>query len=241
LCLQNGVDNEPYLAAALGEENVIAGTITSAIGRQNEGEIVLERRRGVGIAEAHPRARMIAGAMAQAGLNPHLYPNPAAMKWSKLLTNLLTNASAAILDMPPAEVLAHPGLFRLEMLQLREALGVMSRQSLPVVDLPGTPVRALAFAARTLPFTLARPLLARAIGKGRGGKMPSLHIDLHSGRGKTEAAYLNGAVVRHGARLGLPTPVNARLAALLLDLTGKKTPLKTFAHKPPALLEAIFR
>ncbi len=241
LCLQNGVDNEPSLAAALGEANIIAGTVTSAIGRRIGGEIVLERRRGVGIAAVHARAPLIAGAMSQAGLNPRLYPDPAAMKWSKLLTNLLTNATAAILDMTPAEVLAHPGLFRLEMLQLREALGVMALQSTPVVDLPGTPVRALAFATRFLPLALARPLLARAVGSGRGEKMPSLHIDLHSGRGKSEAGYLNGAVVRHGARLGLPTPVNAGLTELVLDLTEKKMPLETFAQKPQALLDAVFQ
>jgi len=54
LCLQNGVDNEPALAAAFGQEGVIAGTVTSAIGRTGIGEIVLERLRGVGIAAGNP-------------------------------------------------------------------------------------------------------------------------------------------------------------------------------------------
>jgi Ketopantoate reductase PanE/ApbA C terminal. len=78
---------------------------------------------------------------------------------------------------------------------LRECLAVMKAQGIDVVDLPKTPVRALAFATR-LPLWLSKPLLGRAAGSGRGGKMPSFHIDLHSGRGKSEVDYLHGAVVR---------------------------------------------
>lgn len=48
--------------------------------------------------------------------------------------------------------------------------------------------------------------------------MPSLHIDLHGGRGKTEVDYLNGAVVRFGLRLGVPTPINRVLNETLLAL-----------------------
>jgi 2-dehydropantoate 2-reductase len=241
LCLQNGVDNEPILAAALGQEKVIPGTVTSSISRRGVGDILLERLRGVGISAAHNHAVTFAAAMTEAGLNPRLYPNPGAMKWSKLLTNLLTNASAAILDMTPAEVLAIPDLFNLEILQLREALKVMDAQNLPVLDLPKTPVRALAFAVRTLPSGIARPLMAQAIGKGRGGKMPSLHIDLHSGSGKSEVGNLNGAVVRHGTRLGISTPINAMLTDILQALTRNELSREKFSKKPFALLEAIFR
>ena len=44
LCLQNGVENEPALAAVLGEDRVIPGSVTSAIGRKAAGEIVLEKK-----------------------------------------------------------------------------------------------------------------------------------------------------------------------------------------------------
>lgn len=36
--------------------------------------------------------------------------------------------------------------------------------------------------------------------------MPSFHIDLHGGRGRTEVDYINGAVVRYGEHTGVPTP-----------------------------------
>ena len=230
LCLQNGVENELALGKILGADKVIAGTVTTAVAKDGPGRIRLERKRGLGLAAGHPLSNRLAGALDGAGLNARVYKDAASMKWSKLLTNLLTNASCAILDMSPAEVMANPGLFALEMRQLSEALSVMKAQGFEVVDLPGTPVRALALAAR-LPAALARPLMARAVGRGRGGKMPSLHIDLYGGKSRSEVDWLNGAVVRAGARLGVPTPTNSffneTLQALLSDPRGnpfKKDP-----------------
>jgi 2-dehydropantoate 2-reductase len=238
LCLSNGVDNEPALAAALGDDKVIAGTVTSSIGRRAAGDIVLERLRGVGIAAGHPLSGALAAALDEAGLNARLYPRAADMKWSKMLTNLLANATSAILDMTPAEVFAEPRLFALEMAMLREALAVMKAQLIRAVDLPGTPVRSLAWATK-LPALVSRPLLNKAVGGGRGGKMPSFHIDLHSGRGHSEVDWLNGAVVRYGEKAGVPTPVNRVLNDTLLALTRGEIPLAEFSRKPEKLLAVL--
>ena len=239
LCLSNGVENEPTLARAWGADKVIAGTVTSAVGRLAAGDIVLERLRGMGVAGGHPLSNRLVAALDSAGLNARLFANAASMKWSKLLTNLLANASSAILDMPPAEIFAHPGLYMLEVRQLREALAVMRAQGLQVVDLPSTPVRLLAFAVRSLPPRLSRPFLQRAVGGGRGGKMPSFYIDLHSGRGQSEVDYLNGAVVRGGQRLGIPTPANRLLNDTLLALTAGKLPPGAFSNQPEKLLQLL--
>lgn len=234
LCLQNGVDNEATLTEFLGAERVLYGTVTSAIGRHAAGNIVLEKLRGMGVAAGHPLSAALVAALDEAGLNARLYPRAADMKWSKMLTNLTGNATSAILDMPPAEIFAHPGLYRLEMAQLRECLAVMKAQGIHVVDLPGTPVRALAWAAH-LPAIFRRPV-ARVLGGGRGGKMPSFHIDLHGGRSKSEVSYLNGAVVRYGDQSGVPTPVNRFLTDTLLALTESRLPLDTYAHQPEKFL-----
>ncbi len=236
LCLQNGVDNEPAIAAVLSADKVIAGTVTSSVGRRGVGDIVLERSRGVGLASSHPLSDRLSAALAEAGLNARTYLRPADMKWSKMLTNLPANATAAILDMTAAEVYSHPGLFRLEVDMLREALDVMKAHGIKVVNLPGTPVRALAWGMK-LPEWIARPLLQKALGGGRGGKMPSFHIDLHSGRGKSEVEWLNGAVVRFGEQTGVPTPVNKLLADTLMAMTRGEIPLETYSRRPEALLE----
>jgi 2-dehydropantoate 2-reductase len=67
--------------------------------------------------------------------------------------------------------------------------------------------------------------------------MPSFHIDLHAGRGKSEVDYLHGAVVRAGAKVNVPTPVNNMLTETLLALTNKVIPLEEFAHQPEKLLK----
>lgn len=240
LCLQNGVENELALAERLGPHGVIAGTVTSSISRREAGNIVLERLRGLGIASGHPLSETLVEAFNQAGLNARLYPHAAAMKWSKMLTNLLANASSAILDMTPREIFSHPGICRLEIAQVREALAVMKARGIEVVDLPGTPVRLLAFGLERLPLALSRPLLTRAVGGGRGGKMPSFHIDLYSGRGKSEVDYLNGAVVRQARKLDLPAPANSMLNETLLALTRGEIQRHVYARQPEKFLSDYY-
>lgn len=238
LCLLNGVEAEGILAQTLGAGRVLAGTVTSAVSRRGPGDITLERPRGIGLAQGHPLVSSLFTACDRAHLRPRLYTNAAAMKWSKLLTNLTANATSAILDLPPAAIYAHPGLVKLEAAMLREALAVMQAQGLPVVGLPGAPVRLLAWALRYLPLALLGPVLRKVVGGGRGGKMPSFHIDLHSGRGQTEVDALNGAVVRYGERLGIPTPVNRLLTETLNGLTSGRLSLDTYRHRPETLLLA---
>ncbi|MEA4906185.1 MAG: 2-dehydropantoate 2-reductase [Anaerolineaceae bacterium] len=239
LCFQNGVENESVLASVFGNAKVIACTLTSAIGRRGPGDIALERLRGVGVVSSHVLVPTLVSIFNAAGLEASPYQNAAKMKWSKMLTNLMTNASAAILDMTPAEIVAHPGLFHLEMRQMRETLAVMHAQKISAVDLPGTPVRALALLAQSFPEWISRPLLSGSVGKGRGEKMPSFHIDLHGKRGRSEVEYLNGAVVRYGESLGIPTPVNRALNEILTKLSSGDLPLSTYAHHPERLLAEI--
>ncbi len=66
--------------------------------------------------------------------------------------------------------------------------------------------------------------------------MPSFHIDLYSGRGKSEVDWLNGAVVRYGEIVGKPAPVNKLLTTILLGLTKGEIPLDTYARQPEKLL-----
>ena len=239
LSLQNGVDNESAIAARLGADRVITGTVTSAIAKPGIGEVIEEKHRGIGIALGHRLTEPLVAALDQAGLSAKAFTDARAMKWSKLLTNLTGNATSAILDMPVGQVFADKRLYGVEVEMMRECLRVMRAMSLAPVDLPGTPARALAFAVEKLPRFVAQPILARKLGSGRGDKMPSFHIDLHSGRGTSEVEYLNGAVVRHGASVGVPAPVNDVLTRTLLALTDGTEDLERFRKNPAALLALL--
>ena len=155
------------------------------------------------------------------------------------MTNLIGNATSAILDMTVAELFADQRTSAVELAMLRECLAVMRVLKYGVVDLPSVPVRALAFAAGRLPNFLAQPALRRGVAAGRGNKMPSFHIDLHSGRGRTEVRWLNGAVARRGAERGVPTPVNQALTNTLEALSEGKLNKEAFRRRPDALLRLI--
>jgi len=238
LCLSNGVDNEPAIANTLGADKAIYGTVTTAIGRRGPGNIALEKLRGIGIANGNPLSTKLVSAFNSAYLNAESFPNGLAMKWSKMLTNLIANPTSAILNMTAAQIFADKRLYKLEMAMLRECMAVMDAQNLEEVDLPKTPVRLLTKATE-LPLWLSRPFVARAAGSGRGAKMPSFHIDLYAGRGKSEVDYLHGAVVRAGEKFGVPTPVNKLLTETLLALTNKETPLEEYAGQPEKLLAKL--
>lgn len=241
LCLQNGIGAEEEIVRLLHGVDVIPGTVTTAVGRPQPDRVEVERMRGMGVAGAHPAAQVWTGSLTAAGLNARYYASAQSMKWSKLITNLIANPVSAILDMAPAEIFAHRGLFRLELLQLREALAVMDALGVAVEDLPGTPVRLLAFCARRLPPTLAQPLLRRALGRSRGGKMPSFHGDLHSGKGKSEIGYLHGAVVEYGRQVGVPTPVNQLLTELLQGMISGDLSPNLYRRRPERLLQHLGR
>ena len=83
-------------------------------------------------------------------------------------------------------------------------------------------------------------MLRQALGRGRGGKMPSFYLDLESGRGKSEVGFLNGAVVRYGAEVGVNTPVNQALTEILMDLTEGRLARADFLRRPAALINRVY-
>lgn len=240
LSLQNGVGNEEQLIETLGEERVLAGVITIPTSMPVPG-VVRAGKGGIGLAAVSPRRDIdpIARVFRQTGFETRVYADWRALKWSKLLLNLIGNATAAILDWPPEQVFADPRLFDVEWRAWQEALAVMRALGLRPVALPGYPLPWLVRLTRWLPRGLLRSLLQRTVARGRGGKMPSLHIDLERGRSRSEVMVLNGAVARVGEELGVPAPVNAALTRILLGLTAGDLDRASFRHRPQRLLAEI--
>jgi 2-dehydropantoate 2-reductase len=156
------------------------------------------------------------------GLPVRVYANYRSMKWSKLILNLIGNATSAILDMSTRETFADRRLFKIEVAALREAVAVMRAQSIAPVPLPGYPVPLLVLGIRFAPLWLLHRIMQPMAAAGRGDKPPSLLVDLRSGRTQSEIDELNGAVVRAGRTSGVKTPINARLVDTLHDLLSGK-------------------
>jgi len=238
---QNGVGNEEQIAAQIGAHRTFAGTITISASRPRPG-VVRQNTTvgGIGVAALEPGHDVSAWVqlLRRAGIPARGYRDFRAMKWSKLLINLFTNATSAIVDLSPVAVVEDRRLLEVERAALREALRVMRELGLRPVALPGYPVPALR-AVLVLPAWLVRPVLRRLVRRGRGETRTSLWHDLHRGRFQNEIAVLNGAVAREATRLGLRAPVNAALTAVLSDLAAGRRDPAEFRGRPEALLAAV--
>ncbi len=216
---QNGMGNEEVLAKGLGQDRVVAGITTISVSLLEPGTVRQNSSRGgLGLAPVSsevPEMGEFAVRCREAGFPVRIYQNYRAMKWSKLLLNIMGNAIPALTASNPASVYMDPRLFRLERRAFLEALAVMRCQSIASVNLPGFPVRWLAVAMQHLPDPVLRLLLAGQVKGGRGKKPPSLQLDLQRGRRRTEIGWLNGAIAREGERLGLDVPINAKITELL--------------------------
>jgi 2-dehydropantoate 2-reductase len=239
ISLQNGVENESILGKVLGTDKIIGGSVTTAVGRKGIGNIVLERLRGIGLSGPETITNTLVQVFDRAGLRCQYFPGLASMKWSKMLTNLQANASAAILDLMPEEIFSNPVSYHLEVRQLREALQVMKANHTGVVNLPGAPVQLIAYGINLLPESLSRFLAQKVLGKGRGNKLPSFMMDVRGGKTMTEVDFLNGAVVRAGRKAGIDTPVNRAFTEILTGITSGAIPRQEFVRNPGALAAAI--
>lgn len=238
--VQNGVGAEE-MASEARPSPVIAASLTVAV-EPVPGGVRRLRTGGLGLAAARGPAALaedLAAAFRAGDLPVRVLQDAAAMKWSKLLANLVGNATSALLDLDPGTIYRDPVLYRLERRQLLEAVDVMHALGLRPVGLPGAHVLMLLRGLR-LPDAMARPVIARAIAGARGGKSPSLRLHLRGGgRGPGEVAWLNGAVDRAGRVAGCPAPVNARLAELVEEAARNPARAAWLRARPDRLLEAM--
>lgn len=246
LTIQNGVGAEEEALAARPGSRLLAGSLTAALARGPAGDVEWETRGGIGLAavsgEVTATLAALAEAFSRSGLRAATLADWRAMKWSKLVANLVGNATSALLDLGVDAIVGQAQLYQVEREQHREALAVMRALGLRPVALPGAnvPLLARGFA---LPGPIARPILARVLGGARGSKMPSLRIALHGpGVGRvveTEVEWLNGAVAAEAVRQGIAAPVNDALSRLVQQAAADPERRAWFAHRPDHLLAAL--
>ena len=247
LTVENGIGAEEAAARLRPAAPVIAASMTAPIRLSGEDEVDWLGKGGIGLAAANPAAEPFIAPLlvdfAAAGMRVGRLPDARSMKWSKLLANLIANASGAILDMDPGAIYRDPRLFDVERRQLRETVAVMAGLGLRPVSLPGAKVPWLV-RALWLPDWLSRPILTRIVGGARAGKMPSLRLhvraagDLPSPE-QTEVRWMNGAVAAFGESVGVQAPVNARLAELVDDVAEHPERRAWFRGRPDRFIAEL--
>ncbi|MXY92140.1 MAG: 2-dehydropantoate 2-reductase [Caldilineaceae bacterium SB0670_bin_27] len=234
LSLQNGVGNEEQIAARFGPQRVLAGTTTAPVEVKEPGIVqVTKPNFAIGLADfpggsqdaasnsLSPLLYSLSSSFSSAGLPTMVYDDAGSMKWSKLLMNMIGNATSAILAEPPGVTFADPRIADLEIDALREALRVMVAAGIRPLNVEKYPLRTLAPFLRWCPRPLLRTALHRVVGGARGGKMPSLFLDLEQRKRGSEVAWYNGAIVRKGVEVGVATPVNRLLTETVRQLAAE--------------------
>ncbi|HSN34449.1 MAG TPA: 2-dehydropantoate 2-reductase, partial [Ideonella sp.] len=139
-------------------------------------------------------AREAAELFVAAGVPVQISDNVAGALWAKLILNCAYNALSAIARLPYGRLVQGEGIDGVMQDVVRECLAVAARLG---VEVPGDMAEAVRRLAGTMP-----------------GQFSSTAQDLARGK-PSEIDHLNGYVVRQGAALGVATPVNRTLHALV--------------------------
>ena len=197
LCLQNGVDNADRLRARLPQHDVAAAVVyvaTEMVGpghvkHNGRGELVLAPSTSAAVS-----SQTLAKALVAAGVPTEISSNVRGALWAKLTLNCAYNAVSAITQLPYGKTVPGAGMQRVTRDLVAECLAVAAAEG---VDIPGDMDAAV-----------------RKIAETMQSQYSSTAQDLARGK-LTEIDYLNGFIVRRGEALGIGTPVNRAMWALV--------------------------
>jgi 2-dehydropantoate 2-reductase len=199
LSLQNGVDNARRLAARLPPAQAVAPAVVYVasemaapdhVRHHGRGELVLARWPA---APGRPPPEAVQALFEAAGVPVTLADDVDAALWSKLVLNCAYNALSAISRLPYGRLRRGEGVEA----TLREIVGECQAVA----------------AARGVALPDPWPAVER-IAATMPGQFSSTAQDLMRGR-PSEIDHLNGFIVRQGQALGIATPVNQTLHALV--------------------------
>ena len=201
LSLQNGIGHEDILADIVGRRRVLAGK-TYVGGTQlapghviagTRGKLTLMGELDGGLSE---RVQRIAALFNHAGLDTTVSENIMGTIWDKLLVNVATGALSGITRLPYGQLYQAPEVEACAVAAVAEAMAVAKASGIRLSI--SEPVDAWRMAGAGLPTEFKASML-QSLEKGS----------------VTEIDYINGAVVRQGAKCGIPTPVNQALVACI--------------------------
>lgn len=199
LTLQNGLGNIDTIGSKIGMENVIAGTTAHGATMLGPGRM---RHAGVGktiIGELSgtnsERIKEITAIFSAAGLEVEISENVMGLVWDKLLVNVGINALTGITKLTNGELLKHP--------EIEEVLEQAVKEGIAVAN------------AKGILLGFADPVAhTKDVCKATASNKSSMLQDVLNHK-PTEIDMINGAVVREGNRVGVPTPVNRVLCNLI--------------------------
>jgi 2-dehydropantoate 2-reductase len=196
--LQNGADNVEKIRAASGIE-ALPAVVYVAAAMPEPGHIKHFGRGDLVIGPANERTRRVAAVFERAKVPCRISENISGELWTKLVWNCALNALSALGRATYGDIVA-------------------SSEARKLVENTVFEVLAVAKAAGIQPPGLEDPRAALAgalkVAEQMSGTRSSTAQDMARGK-KTEIDSLNGFIAKRGEELGVPTPVNQALAALV--------------------------
>jgi 2-dehydropantoate 2-reductase len=152
----------------------------------------------------------------------------AGVRWSKLAINCVTTTLGAVGGVALGKLLSHRPIRRIALEVFAEVAAVASAEGVRVQPVGGTldidkiaitdAERALSFGSPSLAY---KHSVLMAVGFKYRRLRSSMLYALERGR-PPEIDFLNGEIVRRGAALGVPTPVNAALVAAVREIEARR-------------------
>ena len=231
LCLQNGLP-EAHAEAIVGQGRALGGVVSWAASMTAPGEYVRTTPGAIHLGwpgrPADAQIKAIAAALAPTG-DVHVTDNLLGVRWSKLAINATITTMGAIVGQPLGRLIDDAPVRDLALHVFSEAVDVCDALGVRLETVTGTfPLARLALgpAERRSPGLFARAwrhLALRLVGARYSGARSSMLYAIERGR-PPEVDYINGEIVRSGAKLGVPTPVNTELVRLVHEIAAKRLP-----------------
>ena len=202
---QNGIDTEAVIAQTLGAKPVMRAVVNWGCGLVKPGHVhmafhhpphLLQELDPASAAEA----RAVAKILTECGLPTSHTNNINSMVWRKAILNSSMNPVCAVTGLTMAQAMSDPIVLQIVESLVKECIAV----------------------ARANEIELGWNYYPQAIEymKKAGDHKPSMLIDIENKR-RTEIDFMNGKIVEYGRQVGMETPYNSTLRALVKALEPK--------------------
>ena len=213
LTLQNGIGNVEALIDELGKQRVIAGVSMNSAANPAPGRSAYTNvgMTSIGELDGRDTARVtqVAEMLNKAEIPTEIIPDPMNWIWGKFVLNCGVNALAAITGLRGGEIYRTPEVSALQDRVIDEIMAVVERKKLKLPE--SDPRKKIKDHCR---IRYNRPSMMQHIDQGR----------------RTEIDSLNGALVREAKALGIATPYNEAVVAVVKGLEKSR---RQTLHEPP--------
>lgn len=221
---QNGVRAREIVLAECGVEPITATLMLNASAL--EPGTVRYNRIGTTVLGAVPEERRLA--LAEMDVLFELVspvfdtPQIEGAMWSKLVVNALTNSLQALTGKSLNECVNDPVISSFAVAQLKESFGVVRAARIPLIDMPGAPMKLFSIMMR-LPAFLCKAILRKNLGRADEENTMTSTLQSILRKQPTEIDYLNGEFVRLGEKINYPVPVNRAIVERIkrIEQTGE--------------------